>query len=41
MAELMHKGSTVHTGPECRDDVDVTDLGELVTFLGEMPNVIL
>jgi hypothetical protein len=41
MAELMHEGSTVHTGPECRDDVDVTDLGELVTFLGEMPNVIL
>jgi hypothetical protein len=25
--------------PECQDDVGVTDLGELMAFLGEMPDV--
>jgi hypothetical protein len=26
-AELVHQGSAVHVGPECRDDVSVIDLG--------------
>jgi hypothetical protein len=39
--ELMHQGSTVCTEPECRDDVSVTDLGELVALLGETLDVIL
>jgi hypothetical protein len=40
MAELMNQGSTVRARPERQDDVSVTDLGELMTFLGETPDVI-
>jgi hypothetical protein len=39
VAELMHQGSTVRAGPEHQDDVSVTDLGELMGFLGETPDV--
>jgi hypothetical protein len=39
-AELMHQGSVVRVGPECRDDIGVTDLGELVALLREPLNVI-
>jgi hypothetical protein len=39
-AKLMHQGSVVHAGPEHRDDVGITDFGELVTFLGETPDVV-
>jgi hypothetical protein len=38
--EVMQQGSTIHVGSECQDDVGVVDLGELMTLLGEMPNVI-
>jgi hypothetical protein len=39
VAELMHQGSTVRAGPEHQDDVSVTNLGELMGFLGEMLDV--
>jgi hypothetical protein len=39
-AELMHQGSIASAGPEGRDDISVTDFGELMTFLGEPSNVI-
>jgi hypothetical protein len=39
-AELMHQALVVHAVPECRDDVGVTDLWELVALLGETPDVI-
>jgi hypothetical protein len=38
--ELLHQGSAVCAGPECRNDVDVIDLGEFVILLGEMPVVV-
>jgi hypothetical protein len=40
MAELMHQGSAVCAGPEHRDDVGITDFGELVTLSGETLNVV-
>jgi hypothetical protein len=40
-SELTHQGPTACAGPECRDDVSIIDLGELVAFLGEPSNVIL
>jgi hypothetical protein len=40
MAELMHLGSIVHAGPECRDEVGVTNLGELVPLSEETLDVI-
>jgi hypothetical protein len=38
--ELLHQGLAVCAGPECRNDVDVTDLGEFVTLSGEMSVVV-
>jgi hypothetical protein len=38
-ADLVHQGLIVRAIPECQDDVGVTDLGELMAFLGEMPDV--
>jgi hypothetical protein len=40
MAELMHQGSTVCAKLERRDDISIIDLGEFVTLLGEMSDVI-
>jgi hypothetical protein len=40
LAELMHKGLTACAGLEYRDEVDVTDLGEVMAFSGETLNVI-
>jgi hypothetical protein len=40
VAKLMHQGSAVHFRPERQNDIDVTDLGKLVTLLGEPLNVI-
>jgi hypothetical protein len=40
MAELMHQDSVVCDRLECRDDVGIVDLGELMTLLGETPDVI-
>jgi hypothetical protein len=37
--ELIHKDSVVHSGLERLDDVGTTDLGQLVTLLGETPDV--
>jgi hypothetical protein len=39
--ELVYQGSTVCAEPERRDDIGITDLGEFITLLGEVPNVIL
>jgi hypothetical protein len=39
--KVMHQGPTAGVGPESRDDVGVTDFGELVAFSGEPLNVIL
>jgi hypothetical protein len=41
MAELMHQGPVDGAGPESRDDVGITNFGELVAFSGEPSNVIL
>jgi hypothetical protein len=35
----MHQGLAGHAGPECRDDVGVTDLRELMALPREAPNV--
>jgi hypothetical protein len=40
IVELVHKGLAVCAGPEHRHDVDVTNLGEFMTFLGETPDVL-
>jgi hypothetical protein len=39
--ELMHQGSTVHVGPEHRDDIGIADIGELMALLGETLDVVL
>jgi hypothetical protein len=39
--ELMHQGFVVCARPECRDDIGVADLGELMALLGETLDVIL
>jgi hypothetical protein len=39
--DLMHQGLAVHTRLEHQDDVDIADLGELMTLSGEAPDVIL
>jgi hypothetical protein len=38
--ELVHQGSACCAGPECRGDVDVANLREFMTLLGETPDVI-
>jgi hypothetical protein len=38
--ELMHQGLAIHAEPECRDDVGVTDFGELMALVGKLQNVI-
>jgi hypothetical protein len=40
VAKLMHQGSAVHFRPERQNDIDVTDLGKLVTLPGEPLDVI-
>jgi hypothetical protein len=40
MTKLMHQGLAVHAGLEYRDDVGVTNLGELMALLGGTPDVI-
>jgi hypothetical protein len=37
--KFMHKGLTISARPKCRDDVDVADLGEFVTLLGKLSDV--
>jgi hypothetical protein len=37
----MHQDSAVCAGPQCRDDIDVTYLGEFVTLLRETLDVIM
>jgi hypothetical protein len=41
MVEFMHYGLAAFAGPECWDDVGVTDLGEFIALLGESSDVIL
>jgi hypothetical protein len=38
--ELMHQGLAAHVILECRDDIDVIDLGELMALSREPPNVV-
>jgi hypothetical protein len=39
-AELMHQGPAICAGPKCREDVGVTDLGELMEIVEKSQNVI-
>jgi hypothetical protein len=39
-AEFIHQGPTGLAGPECRDDIGVACLWELMAFLGEASNEI-
>jgi hypothetical protein len=38
--ELMHQGLAAHVILECRDDIDVIDLGEFMALSREPPNVV-
>jgi hypothetical protein len=40
MSELMHQGLTVCVRPERWDDVNIVDFWELMTLLGETPDVV-
>jgi hypothetical protein len=39
-AELVYQGWVVCARPECQDDINAANLGELVTLSGEVPDVI-